>query len=257
MTFKEFLRFAYGLVMGTSVQYVKPSQRYLWPTAAQEIDPRFSIFLGGSGNCGILRDGAEAWLINANQGPAAEALRARLRTAGIERVGTIINTSAYPEFSAGNQLYPEAKIIVGEREERTFEFAGETLRVIPLGQVHSPADLAVVLETRKILFTGGVFYNRIHPFFHAGIEIDVQAWCRTLQSLLARFSPELIVPGEGDLARADDVRGFISYLKDLADPSVEFQTCRQSYDWMEIPRQTSLEENFDLIRERVKTHTTF
>jgi hypothetical protein len=49
---------------------------------------------------------------------------------------------------------------------------------------------------------------------------------------------------------------FISYLRDLSDPAVEFSRCRELYDWLEIPSHTSLEENFDLLREQKRTHAT-
>lgn len=276
MTFKELLRTVYGLVMGTSVQYLKPKRHFFWPTGTRRIDDKFDLFLGGSGICGVLREGDRAFLINTNQAGAAREFEAFTRSLGVARVEIVVNTSLYPDFTGGNQLYRGARILVppvdadfllrqlGERpatlemvgEERVVEFAGEALRLIPVGRASSPSDMVVWLESRRILFTGGLFYNRVHPPLRGGLQLDVQGWSAALEALLTRFQPALVVPGEGDPGSIEDVRDFIAYLNALCDPSVEFQDCRRRFDWLEIPSYTSLEENFDLVRGRVKTHTT-
>lgn len=289
MTFKEFLRLAYGLFMGTSVQYLKPSQRFLWPTKVRRVDAGLSLFFGGSGVCGVLHGADTTWLINTNQGEAARELERYVTTLGASldttlaattdaaRVDVVINTSLYPDFTGGNVLYQNARTLVPHadteflfrqlggrpkrmesvRVETVFEFAGETIRLVPIGRASSPSDLVIWLERREILFAGGLFYNRIHPPLHGGLQVDIDAWIQAIEGLLSRFRPKFIVPAEGDLGTIADVREFAEYLRTLRDPSVEFQDCRKKFDWTEIPSYTSLEENFDLVRERVKTHTTF
>lgn len=90
----------------------------------------------------------------------------------------------------------------------------------------------------------------MHPPLRMSAGMNMQRWRQVLPELMARFQPRTIVPAEGDLATAADVHEFEQYLSDLSDEKVEFNHCRQKYDWMEIPSQTSLEENFDLLRGR-------
>ena len=87
--------------------------------------------------------------------------------------------------------------------------------------------------------------------------MNVANWIRNLEVLQARFQPIHIIPAEGDIADHQALLDFISYLKSLSDPKVEFSVCRETYDWIEIPGQTSLEENFDLLRENIRSFTKF
>jgi hypothetical protein len=107
-----------------------------------------------------------------------------------------------------------------------------------------------------MMMFGALFANRIHPVLKIGVAPRATEWIATLEDLLTRFSPEICVPGEGDIGSGDDVREFVRYLRALTDDSVEFSECRKKFDWMEIPRTTSLEENYDILRRNVKTHTS-
>lgn len=277
MNLKEFVRFCYGMFMGTSVHYIKPSKRHLWPTKVEKLDDGFSLFIGGSGHCGVLREGSRALLVNTNQGSAAETLQETLKAQGVEKVETVVLTSLYRDFSGGLPLFESADSIlvpaeearymreqIGDlsqlcqliRDEKTIQFGDETLRLLPMGRIATWSDLVVFLEKRSVLFLGALFFNGIHPVLHPQIRFNVVNWITQLRTLLDRFQPKVIVGAEGALATRADVEKFISYLEALTNESVEFQDCRKNFDWIEIPSHTSLEENFDLLREKVKRHTT-
>ncbi len=273
MNLKELIHFSYGLIMGTSVQYVKPTKRFLWPTTFEKQDEQLALFYGGSGTCGVLSDGANVLLINVNQGVASEELGRQIPG----QVQTVILNSLSRHFSGGLGLFSSAEsIFVGScearelraelgdmvdrctvvRESLKLSFAGETLHLVPVGAVATSCDMAVFLESRSMLFLGPLFFNHIHPVVSDESARRVPLWIETLENLLARFQPRIIVPAEGEVAGVEEVRDFIAYLRDLTNPEVEFQTCRQKYDWQEIPSYTSLEENFDLLHDQNKTHTT-
>ncbi len=278
MIFKEWIRFVYGMAMGTSVPYIKPTNRFMWPTALKTIDDHMSLFLGGSVVCGILHDKNQVVLINTNSGPAASQLHQYIEKKFKATTPTLFNTTASKDFFDGNKLYPSANQIylpnVSDQalhhewqnspatvtkmvNERTFEIAGETLVVVPILESASHCDLAIYLKSRKILFLGGLFYNRIHPFLRPLDGMNVANWIRNLDALMGRFQPETIIPAEGDLAGPAELKEFVDYLKALSNPKIEFSDCRKTYDWLEIPGQTSLEENFDLLRENIKSFTKF
>jgi glyoxylase-like metal-dependent hydrolase (beta-lactamase superfamily II) len=275
MTFKEFIRFTYGLFMGTSTPLLKPSQRYLFPLKLIVFDEQLRILLGGSGICALLRDQGTALLVNTNQAGAARAVRKWFDEKPLPL--KIALTSVETDFSGGVGLFPEAeKIFMSQGDERenrklinievervsvlqsetVIEVAGEKVRLIPLGAVATGSDLAIYFESRSILFVGALFYNRIHPILHPGASGRIDQWMQCLSSLLDRFQPRVVVPAEGEIGNAEDARLFVSYLRDLTDPRVEFSKCREKYDWLEIPSHTSLEENFDLLREHKRTFTT-
>jgi hypothetical protein len=181
------------------------------------------------------------------------------------------------DFSDGAVLFPEAeKIYVGRaapkeiqerfgaladkvevvNEDRRISRAGETVVLMPRGPAATKSDLPVYLEKHATLFLGSLFFNRIQPVITPGNGLDSRNWVETLTTIVNRLSAKIIVPGEGDLASSEDVALFVAYLKDMTDAAVEFSHCRKNYDWMEIPRHTSLEENFDILRDQKKSHTT-
>lgn len=278
MTFKELLRFTYGLVMGTSTPFLKPSKRFLFPVHRHEVDAHFGLFLGGSGICGLLEGNGEALVINTNQGSGATAFRKWVDEKAGRGAETVILNSASGDFSRGLALFADArKILAGpqasqflgsdfgdlsgrvetvERETK-LQVAGENVLLIPVGPAATASDLVVYLEKHSTLFLGPLFYNRVHPILRAHEGLDVAGWIAKLESLTERFREvETFVPAEGDVANHDDVLEFIGYLRDLSNPEIEFAECRQRYDWPEIPSMTSLEENFDLLREKKRSHTT-
>ncbi len=278
MIFKEWLRFIYGMAMGTSVPYIKPSNRFLWPTALTKIDNQFSLFLGGSCVCGVLGDAEQTILLNTNSGTAAIQLQQIVEHQFKSQRLSIFNTSVAADFFSGNQYFSSAIKFylptVSENElrgawpdrpehvelileERTFVVGQETFVVVPVTDSSSHCDLAIFLKSRKVLFLGALFFNGIHPILRSHNGMNVGNWIRNLESLYSRFQPLKIVPAEGDLASPEELKKFIAYLKALSDPMVEFSECRKNFDWIEIPGQTSLEENFDLLRENIKSFTKF
>lgn len=278
MTFKEMIRFTYGLLMGTSTPLLKPSKRFLLRTSVVDVDSELSFFLGGSGNAALLRKGDEALLVNTNQGEPAEKLRALVaeRAAGA-RLKIALN-STLQDFSGSLALYPETEeiwvgkvrsatlrrhlsdefyeraLVIGE--ERRVAWAGETVVFLPVGPAATESDLLIYFEKRSVLLAGPLFSNFTHPLLHPEQGLVIENWLRVWSEVLERFKPKTILPCDGQPASLEEAQGFLRYLRDLTDPSIEFSQCRAMYDWPEIPSCSSLEENFDLLREKKKTFTT-
>ncbi len=281
MNLKEAFLFVYGLIFATSTPYLKPKNRFLFPTAtykfdSDKFDSSLTLFLGGSGICAHLKSGADKFLVNANIGVAAAQWRADMKSIGGFANATLALSSINGMFGTHeivSALEAVRKVYVhAERAEELESFSplplenisretvlqigGETVRLIPVDGCATESDLVVFFEKRSVMMFGSLFVNRIHPQLKAGVSPRVSKWVATLEELLARFSPAVCVPGEGVLGSAQDVHEFIRYLKSMTDPNVEFSFCRKNFDWMEIPSATSLEENFDTLRLNLKTFTS-
>jgi hypothetical protein len=292
MTWKELLRFTYGMVMGTSTPYLKPSQRFLFPTGVVELDATTWLLMGGSGICAVVSGNHETLLINVNRGRAATELHEFLRTKpGVaESKRLIVLNSLRDDFALGLALFladpqiqtrilaagPKCKLPAATLEvldsslhqfedidqERTIEWAGEQIVLLPVKTAVSQDGLAVYLKNRSILFLGPLFYNGIHPILVSqgldarAVSESIESWIGQVEFLLEKFNPKSVVPGEGDLTSREGVQNFFAYLRALSDPAVEFSYCRQNFNWAEIPRYTSLEENFELLRSHRRTHTS-
>ncbi len=279
MTPREAVLLIYGFIFGTSTPYLKPKNRYLFPTAIYRFDPQLTFFLGGSGICAEFRDGDRTIVINLNQGEASQLWVAELqRRGGIKSADVVLNSLSgvfgthqiLKDLSKARALYVHTEIedqpfglndlafeaIVKVDAETKLVIGDETIHLIPVSGCATTSDLIVFFEKRSVMMFGSLFSNRIHPELFHGAALRAQKWIATLEHLLQRFSPQICVPGEGEFGSADEVREFVRYLKCLTDPAVEFSFCRKNFDWIEIPSATSLEENFDILRRNVKTHTS-
>ncbi|MCB0377761.1 MAG: hypothetical protein KDD33_04650 [Bdellovibrionales bacterium] len=244
---KAFYTF-WGVFMGTTVDYVKPEKRPLWPSHVHDVDQSFSYFLGGSGNCGVLKNGKETLLINCNSGVASQKLKDNLSG----QTPTLIATSTFPDYIGGANEFSFTKIITPRDVSETIEiqWGDETVVIEPVEATFSEKDIVVYLKNRKVLFLGGLFYNGIHPIIDSQRGLNPKNWVETLQALVKKYQPSHLVPHEGDVCEAKKLQGFVDYLQSLSDSAVEFSLCREKFDWPEIPGYTSLEENFDLLRNR-------
>lgn len=277
MNLKEALIFAYGVIFATSTPYLKPKKRFLFPTATWKFDSSLTLFLGGAGICAALREKNETLLVNTNLAAAAEQWRADLQKLGGYENAKVVLSSLSGAFGGADEiraLGPDVKQVFAHVDtvedltplaslavenviqEMRLEIGGETVCLIPVTGCATESDLVVFFENRSLMMFGALFSNRIHPLLKIGVASRAEKWIATLEELLARYKPQACVPGEGEIGSAEDVREFVRYLRALTDPAVEFSYCRQNFDWMEIPSATSLEENFDLLRRNVKTHTS-
>lgn len=251
----------YGLIMGTSTDIMKPVKRPHWPTTFHRIDNQLSVFLGGTGNCGVLKSEGQYLLINCNSGRSALSLKSGLPQ---NQPATLVGTSTFPDYIGGIQdmefqtLYlPQALghsslegLVQVIGQEMTLSWEGKDIHVLPVENAFSQKDLVVYLPQKKVLFLGGLFFNNIHPVMDIKRGKNIPKWIATLKMLLKRFpEAETVVPHEGDLCGHQGVQKFIDYLTTLSDATIEFSFCRENFDWVEIPGHTSLEENFDHCRK--------
>ena len=276
MNFREAVLLVYGLIFATSTPYLKPKKRFMFPTAVYKFDENLKFFLGGSGICAELRSDREMLVVNTNQGDAARLWRDEIaRDAGSRDFSVALNTirgafgnpstlrelssakSVYVHSDFGESLEPFASFPVKTvTREIVLSIGDETVHLIPVSDAATGSDLVVFFEKRSVMMFGALFNNRIHPELSMGVASRGAHWIAALEELIAKYSPRVCVPGEGEFGTMAEVREFIRYLSSLMDPSVEFSYCRQNFDWHEIPSATSLEENYDILRRDVKTHTS-
>lgn len=234
--------------MGTTIDYVKSSKRHVWPSLFRKVDDELTIQIGGTHNCGILFSKGEIGLIDSGSGQATQDLKDWLsKSYPHARVSWILNTCSDHDAAGGNELFPEAELLSQKNESQSSKFASESILVQSASSITGDDDRIIYLKSHRILFLGRLFSNRIHPVLPA--RAHIQRWLGFLKNVGSDFPYGTGVPAEGNLGGPLDVDLFHNYLRDLSDPNVEFSICRRNYDWTEIPGLTSLEENFDFLRE--------
>lgn len=138
--------------------------------------------------------------------PAAAAMRQRC-DACRERLGEQIGAALLADTPA--QLPTHAVTAA-----QAVSLAGRRVELIPLGEAHSPGDLAVLDIESGIVFGGDVLNADTLPDLRDG---NVQAWRAALRLLLARRDIRLVVPGRGEPFSAERLARPLAYLDALWD----------------------------------------
>ncbi|MEK8086938.1 MBL fold metallo-hydrolase [Aquabacterium sp. A3] len=137
--------------------------------------------------------------------------------AGVNHLGRYMGDMLRPYRFDGVQVLPASQPFSGET---TVSVQGSTLHLMEVGPGHTDGDCIVHLPQRGVVYAGDILFVGVTPVAWAG---PVSSIVRALQRVLD-LQPEVIVPGHGPLADAEDVRAQIDYwewlqvsLRPLAD----------------------------------------
>lgn len=271
MNLREWIWFLYGITLGTSTPLIDLSARPHRPLSKKTLAPGLTAFIGGVANCVALQNNEATLLINTNMAEAAEEI---MRSVGT--VTQIVNQRAHPYFVGGNEFYPEARDIYvgayarasliqqfGDRkipnrlvtEKIELDWGGTKIVIEPISEGQFAKNLIVFLPQTKTLLLGDLFYNRVFPIFKGYAQVDVQSWIALLENILSRYQPAQIIPGEGEIATANDVATFTQFLNDMsrgsatASSSAAFAAFAEKYPWENIEGLSSLVDSLNFFKK--------
>jgi glyoxylase-like metal-dependent hydrolase (beta-lactamase superfamily II) len=214
--------------------YLRPAYKRMISADSIKFDPHLTVYLG-SGNSIVLKsqDNSRALIVDTKMMGAAK----RLKDAVTAETVTIVNTHAHIDHAGGNDLYPSARIIAGDYpkeqwalegnrsrypdetlkpgEERTINFDDERVHVRHMGNAHTLGDVVVFLEKRKMLLTGDLVWNGIHPAVYTKSKCNTRTWSAALDSLLKRYDAEVIVPGHGPMCDKNGLTRMKDYFESI------------------------------------------
>lgn len=202
-----------------------------------QFDQQLTIYLG-SGNSVVLtsEDGSAALVVDTKMRGAAETLREKVKAKDI----TIVNTHDHFDHVGGNPLYPQAKIIAGAYtkqqwlddagkasrypditiktgEEIVLKIGGEAVHIYNIGRAHTFNDVVVYFESRKLLVTGDLVFNNMHPAVLPKSGTKVASWIIALDELSKKYSIKTLVPGHGPVADQNVLAVMKTYFIEVRD----------------------------------------
>ena len=198
------------------------------------IDDHIAVYTGGGCNSVVLysRDSQKAIVVDTKYLRGAKELRKRITAKKI----TIINTHFHMDHARGNHFYPEAFVISGSTNWRQWDFDSahskhpdrvlnpgdvvridcddEIVQVIDLGPAHSPNDLVVYFEKRKVLAAGDLVWPNMHPVL-IDRNTNLIQWMEYLERIDANYDVNVVVPGHGDVVRKSAISDMTTYFSSI------------------------------------------
>lgn len=263
MNLGEWIRFIYGITLGTSTPLIDVDARPLRKIEKKNLGRGATVFIGGAGNCVVLEDNGKSLLINSNMGTAAEEI-----LQSVSDVVQIVNQKAHIYFAAGNEFYTDARDIYvgayprarlisvfGDRKvpnhivnEKMELDWGQKVILEPLSSEMFKNNIIIYLPDTKTLMLGDLFYNKVFPIFKMHSKVIVDEWVAELEKILSKYQPEKIIPVEGDIGGPAEVGEFIKFLKDVSVPHAKSSVLAEKYQWENIVGLSSLEESIKAFR---------
>ncbi|MFF4254545.1 MBL fold metallo-hydrolase [Streptomyces sp. NPDC001663] len=108
----------------------------------------------------------------------------------------------------GVEAVPPTTTFSGRYELTVGDIVAELIEV---GPAHSAGDLIVHLPAQRVVCAGDVLFAEDHPVHWDGPLERIAAACETILAL----DPEVVVPGHGALMSPQDVRDYVTYLREL------------------------------------------
>jgi len=114
--------------------------------------------------------------------------------------------STYSQEVLGKTVLSRPDMIISEN---TVLKLGEEIQihVVP---GHTPGDIAVYHPRSKVLFTGDVVLQGMDPYIRPE-SLDIPTWVKHLKRL-KRLNAQWVVPGHGELSKADIIDSNIEFL---------------------------------------------
>jgi len=212
---------AFGLLIVVAIAaggiYLWQSYQSFMKVETIQYDPQLTIYRG-SGNSVVLtsEDGSVALVVDTKMWGAAEILKDKVKAKEI----IIVNTHDHFDHVGGNHLYPQAKIMAGAYskkqwqydagktcrypeitiktgEEKVLKIGSETVHIYNMGRAHTWNDVVVYFENRKLLATGDLVFNKMHPAVLPKSGTEVASWINVLDTLSKKYFIKTLVPGHG------------------------------------------------------------
>jgi glyoxylase-like metal-dependent hydrolase (beta-lactamase superfamily II) len=102
-------------------------------------------------------------------------------------------------------------------EEKVLKIGSETVHVINMGRAHTWNDVVVYCENRKLLVTGDLVFNQMHPAVIAKSGTQVASWINVLDTLSNKYQIKTLVPGHGPVADQNALITMKDYFVSVGD----------------------------------------
>lgn len=168
-------------------------------------------------------------------------LKTHLQSLSTKPIRVVLNTHFHRDHIEGNTLLRNSAVIVAHenvtknlilnnkpeapteelmpmvtfQERMTVRFNGEDIQLIHFPNSHTSGDAVIYFTKSNILHLGDMFFFGMFPAVYTKGGGDIKQLIVSLDKILAEFPADAkVIPGHGELATMDDLRLYVTMLKE-------------------------------------------
>lgn len=196
------------------------------------------MITGAGGNIGVLATGDGLLMVDDQYAPLAERLQAALDAIAPDGPRFVVNTHFHGDHTGGNPFFGREGTIIAHENVRVrlvddgdmpaqglpvitygdrmrLHLGEETVDLIHLPDAHTDGDSVVFFREADVVHLGDHFFNGRFPFVDRSAGGSVDGLIANVTELLDQLGPDtVIIPGHGPLADRDDLRTYLSMLRE-------------------------------------------
>ena len=206
---------------------------------------------GAGGNIGASIGDDGIVIVDDQYAPLADKIKAALRGITDKPVRFVINTHYHEDHTGGNAIFQQSAPIIAQDNVRkrleesgtagnyggisfpvkaqpkealpiitfdhdvTVHLNGEDIRALHFPSGHTDGDSVIFFPKSNVVHMGDDFVTYGFPFIDLGGGGSVEGMISALEQIIPKLPADVkIIPGHGPLSNLDDVRRFVTMLKE-------------------------------------------
>ncbi len=217
-----------------------------------ELAPGIHVMMGMGGNIGVSSGEDGLFIIDDDMPPMAQKVEAAVRTISDEPVKMVFNTHWHFDHTGANEHFgKQGALIVAHDNVRermsteqfsrftnsevpaspddalpvvtfdktiSFHLNDQTIKAVHIPLGHTDGDAILIFEEANIVHMGDLFFNEMYPVIDISAGGSVWGMIDAINTALPYLNEEtVIIPGHGAVAGVEELKGFQTMLKTVAN----------------------------------------
>lgn len=242
----------------------------------QKVSGAVYMLQGAGGNIGVSSGEDGIVIVDDEYAPLAEKIRAALKGINDKPVRFVINTHYHGDHTGGNEPFSQSSTVIAQDNVRkrlisggkagnggsqqrevkpaaagalpiitfdhdvTVHLNGEDIRALHIPAGHTDGDSVIFFPKSNVVHMGDDFVTYGFPFVDIMAGGSVKGMIAGVEQVIAQLPPDVkVIPGHGNISNLDDVRNFVTMLKET---SAVIQKAMQQGQTLEQMKQAKILE---------------
>ncbi len=227
-----------ALIAAASLAGAQPEDRFAGvEIRATHVAGTVHMLEGSGGNIGVSVGPDGVLMVDDQFAPLAGRISAAIESLGGGLPAYVLNTHHHGDHTGGNPIFGESGIVVAHENVRVrlvsqgmepaglpvvtyddgieLHFNGERIGVMHLPSGHTDGDSVVWFREAGVIHLGDHFFNGRFPYVDVPSGGSVDGLVANIEAVLEMIPADTrIIPGHGALASVDDLRAYVTVVRE-------------------------------------------